>query len=61
MLYLAPCRPNQLGHSDIAGAFKTTARNKNFKVLIYHFTKWLQVYPLPDISAETVTIKIVNE
>jgi hypothetical protein len=58
ILYLTPCRPNR----DLAGPFKTTARgNKNFMVLINHFTKYIQVYPLPDITAETVANKIVNE
>jgi len=61
LLYLTPMKPNQLITTDIAGPLKETARgNKYFIVIIDHFTKFIQVYPLRRIQAEDVAEVIVN-
>ena len=62
MMYLTPYKPNQLVTTDLAGPFKITERgNRNFLVMIDHFTKYIQVIALPDITAETVANRIVND
>ena len=62
MMYLTPYKPNQLVTTDLAGPFKVNERgNRNFLEMIDHFTKYIQVIAFPDITAETVADKIVNE
>ena len=39
----------------------TKRGSRNFLVLIDHFTKYIQVIALPDITAETVANRIVND
>ena len=62
MLYLTPTRPNQLITTDIAGPLKETERgNKYFIVVIDHFTKFTQVYPMQRIQAEDVAQILVDK
>ena len=43
MMYLTPYKPNQLVTTDLAGPFKVNERgNRNFLVMIDHFTKVVQ-------------------
>ncbi|CAF0983933.1 unnamed protein product [Brachionus calyciflorus] len=47
LLYLSPCRPNQLITTDLAGPFKSTSRgNQYIQVVICHFTKSVEFYQL---------------
>ena len=61
ILYLTPCRPNQIVTTDIAGPFKTTLRNNtHFQVVIDHFTKYIQIFPLQGTKTQGVANNIVN-
>lgn len=45
MIYLRPCRPNQIITTDIAGPFPVTA-NRYVMIVVCSFIKWIEVYPL---------------
>jgi hypothetical protein len=61
MMIIKPIRPNQLVTTDLAGPFiRSTKGNKYFMVMMDHFTKYLQIYPLRNITAESVAKKIVK-
>ena len=48
MMYLTPYKPYQLVPTDLAGPFTVKKRgNRNFLVMIDHFTKYIQVIALP--------------
>ncbi len=62
MLIITPIKPNQLITTDIAGPFKEITRgNKYYIVVIDHFTKYIQVYPMKKIQAEDVAQVIVDQ
>ena len=62
MLIITPTKPNQLITTDIAGPLKETIRgNKYFIVVIDHFTKYIQIYPMKKIQAEDVAHALVDE
>ena len=47
---------------DITGPFPTTeAGNRYIVVISDYFTKWTEAYPVPCITAETITNVLVNE
>ncbi|RNA09810.1 Retrovirus-related Pol poly from transposon [Brachionus plicatilis] len=47
LIYLTPCRPNQLITTDLAGLFPVTHRgNKYLQVIVDHFTKPIQIHAL---------------
>ncbi|VDI57045.1 Hypothetical predicted protein [Mytilus galloprovincialis] len=47
---------------DIVGPLHTTVlNNKYFLTATEHFTKWTEVYPIPDQTAETCAQKILDE
>ncbi|RNA05832.1 Retrovirus-related Pol poly from transposon [Brachionus plicatilis] len=52
MLYLTPCRPNQIITTDLTGQFKKTARgNTNIQIICDSFTKFIELYALQDTKA----------
>jgi hypothetical protein len=62
MLYLTPCKPNQLITTDIAGPFKKTVRGNTYlQVVIDHFTKFVEFYPLKNTQSNSLADNIVNE
>ncbi|CAF1114592.1 unnamed protein product, partial [Brachionus calyciflorus] len=62
LLYLTPCRPNQLIRTDLAGPFKSTSiGNQYIQVVICHFTKFVEFYPLKNSKTHSIADKIVNE
>jgi len=49
-------------HMDILGPMNLTQKgNKYILVIVDQFTKWVEVYPLPDQTAERVARKLVEE
>ena len=61
LIYLKPYRTNQLITTDLAGPFKISVRgNKYLLIIICHFSKYMQEFAIPNIQAETVADKIVN-
>jgi hypothetical protein len=49
-----PKEPFQVVSIDLTGPYPVTARkNKYLLTFIYHFTKYVEAFPVPDISAET--------
>jgi hypothetical protein len=53
---LTPTKPWELVTTDIMGPLPTSGgKNKFVLVIIDHFTKWVELYPLPEISAKTVS------
>ncbi|RNA10416.1 Retrovirus-related Pol poly from transposon, partial [Brachionus plicatilis] len=62
LLYLTPCRPNQLITTDFAGPFKTTSRgNKYLQIIADHFTKLMLLCPTKDAKAITAGGNVVDE
>lgn len=62
LIYLTPCRPNQLITTDLAGPFPVTHRgNKYLQVIIDHFTKFLQFYAIKNSKAPPVANNIVDK
>ena len=64
----APMQPYHVGnaldriHIDILGPLcRSRSGNLYILVLVDQFTKWIECYPLPDQTAETVASTIVNE
>ena len=54
--------PLERVHLDILGPFvKSTAGNIYVLMIVDQFTKWLECYPLPDQSTETIAEKFVQE
>ena len=48
--------------TDILGPLPLTPRGNRYILLVtYHFTKWVEVFPVPDQTAETCANKILNE
>ena len=62
LLYITPFKPNQLITTDLTGPFVSTVRgNKYLMVVIDHFTKFIECYPLKNIKAVAVADKLENE
>lgn len=62
LMYLTPCRPNQIVTTDITGPFKTTSRgNTDIQVVVDSFTKYLEFYPLKGTKAPGVATNLVDE
>ena len=62
LLSITATKPNQLITTDIAGPLKETERgNKYFIVVIDHFTKYIQIYPMKKIQAEDVAQILVDQ
>ena len=48
--------------SDILGPFPISERGNRFVLVVMDcFSKWVEAYAIPDLTAETVARKIVNE
>ena len=57
---LTPTRPWELVTTDIMGPLPNSGDgNKFVLVVIDHFTKWVELYPLPEISAKTVANRLM--
>jgi len=53
--------PMERVHVDILGPFPISARGNKYVVMIVdQFTKWLECFPLPDQTAETVAKAVVD-
>ena len=53
--------PYDLIQCDIAGEFNTSnSGNKWFLVIVDHFSKWADVHPMPNATAETVAKRLVQ-
>ncbi|RNA22772.1 retrovirus-related pol poly from transposon, partial [Brachionus plicatilis] len=51
LIYLTPCRPNQLITTDLAGPFPVTQRgNKYLQVIVDHLTKLIQIHALNSMN-----------
>ncbi|CAF0952535.1 unnamed protein product [Brachionus calyciflorus] len=62
MLYLTPCRPNQIITTDLTGPFKKTARgNTDIQIICDSFTKFTELYAIPDTKAPQVAQNVVDE
>jgi hypothetical protein len=49
-----PSEPYQVTSIDITGSYKIIPRKKRYLLtFIDHFTKYAEVFPIPDVSAET--------
>jgi len=58
---ILPNHPLEIVTSDIMGPLKQTPRNNKYILcIIDHFTKFIQLYPLPDIEAKTVAEHFVK-
>ena len=48
--------------TDILGPLpKSTKGNTHILVAIYYFTKWVEIVPIPDTTAETCADYVLNE
>ena len=45
---------------DVMGPFKETIRGNHFVIVIDYFTKWMEAYPVPNHTAETVATTLVD-
>ncbi|CAF1034793.1 unnamed protein product, partial [Brachionus calyciflorus] len=60
--FLTPTKPNELLTMDLAGPFpKSKNLNKYLLVVICHFTKFCEFYPIGNIKAETIAKILVDE
>jgi len=64
----APLKPldaaerfNQRVHADLVGPLQSTTPNKHILVMTDAFSKWVELIPIPDKSAETVAKAIHDE
>jgi transposase InsO family protein len=57
---LTPTRPSELVTTDIMGPLpKTKGGNFYVLVVIDHFTKWVELYALPEITSKTVANRLM--
>ncbi|RNA18647.1 hypothetical protein BpHYR1_010258 [Brachionus plicatilis] len=62
LLYLTPCRPNQLITTDFSGPFKTTSRgNKYLQIIADHSTKLMLLCPTKVAKPITAAGNVVDE
>jgi hypothetical protein len=60
--YITACFPNQLVTMDATSDLPMTVRgNKYIIVVVDHFSKYLEVYAVPNTQAGEVAKKVVNE
>ena len=56
-----PQKFNERVHADLMGPLKSCTENKYILVMSDSFTKWLELPPIPDKSAETVAKAMIEQ